>query len=63
MSNARRGRHYRAAQKEVETKQAIEEAYVGSNLVDVKHVAIAFAVVMLFFVKGILIGHHLGKND
>lgn len=63
MANARRGRNYRVAQKQVETKQAIEDAYVGSNVVDIKHAAIAFAAFMLVFVNGIIIGHRLGKHD
>ncbi len=63
MANAARGRHYRVAQKEVETKKAMEDAYVGRNVVDVKYVGIAFAVLMLVFIKGLIIGHMLGDRD
>lgn len=62
MSNPRRGRHYRVAQKEVETKQALENAYVGSNVINTKYVALAFAFVMLVFLKGLFIGHYLGND-
>ncbi len=60
MSNPRKGRHYRVAQREVETQKALENAYVDATVVDAKHVAIAFAVIMLVFIKGIIIGHMLG---
>ncbi len=63
MSNTARGRHYRVAQREVESKKAIEDAYVGRNVVDVKYVGIAFAVLMLVFVKGLIIGHMLSNRD
>ncbi len=63
MSNAARGRHYRVAQREVETKKAMEDAYVGENVVNIKYVGLAFAFVMLVFVKGIIIGHALSNRD
>ncbi len=64
MSNARRGRHYRTAQREVETKQAIENAsYVQNELLQPKYIGLAFAFVMLLFVKGIILGYLLGSDN
>ncbi len=64
MSNAARGRrHYRVAQREVENKKAMEDAYIGRHVVDVKYVGLAFAFVMLVFVKGLIIGHALSNRD
>ncbi len=63
MSNATRGRHYRVAQREVETKKAMEDAYVGEHVVNVKYVGLAFAFVMLIFIKGLIIGHALGNRE
>ncbi len=63
MSNAARGRHYRVAQKEVENKKAMEEAYVGENVVNVKYVGFAFIFIMIVFLKGLIIGHALGRRD
>ncbi len=64
MSNARRGRHYRTAQKEVETKQAIENAsYVQNEFLQPKYIGLGFAFVMLLFVKGIILGYLLGSDN
>ncbi len=63
MGNARRGRHYRAAQREVETRQAVESACTDGCKVDVKYVALGVAFVMLVFVKGLVIGYFLGNDD
>ncbi len=63
MASTRRGRHYRVAQKEVETQKAIENAYVDASVVNVKHAALAFAVASIIFVYGVIVGHLLGSND
>ncbi len=63
MSNTRRGRHYRVAQREVETQKALENAYVDASVINVKHAALAFAVASIVFVYGVIVGHFLGNND
>ncbi len=64
MAQARRGRHYRTAQREVETKQAIENAsYMQNELLQPKFLGLAFVFVMLLFIKGIILGYLLGSDN
>lgn len=61
MSNARR--HYRVAQKEVAKEKENESAISIPEKYQNCVIAGLISLAILFFIKGLILGYHFGKNS
>ncbi len=62
MSNRRAKRHYRVAQKEVQNTKKNSNGFYVQKKDCQKHIAIASALGLLIFLKGLLIGYYFSNK-